>query len=960
MNSYKLIDKKQNPSLGFEAERYQLDEYGSEHIHLKNDSKELVFMVMFRTIPENSSGVAHILEHTTLCGSENYKVRDPFFMMLRRSMSTFMNAFTASDWTAYPFATQNKKDFFNLLDVYLDAVYFPILAEEDFKQEGHRLEFSKFDKSSSPLEYKGVVFNEMKGSMSNISSITWQALTKNLFPDLTYKHNSGGDPETIIELTHDYLKGFHKKFYHPSNATYFTWGDVSAKEIQNFIDKKLAQKFKRIDEAKLEIVKNQKSFNKSVSAEEPFTPVSQEQSGYQNYTAWVLGESFDIEQLLEAHLISLLLLGNSASPLYKALESNDIGKSPAQILGLEDSMRHLMFICGIEGSEKGSQDKFKKLLDKTFDDVVKNGFSQDQIDAAFYQLELNRREISSGSMPYGLQILLSMAPGALYKADPIALSNVDEALKSLKEKIKESSYLQDLVKRFFVDNQHRVDLEMVPDMELINSRESNFTKTLEKIKSSMSSREKLELVNSAKALAERQEAAPDKNLLPKLELSDVPGEVVYPAAKKLSTFGYSPIFYDQATNGLTYNSLSRKVNLSSIDEVGDLMLLTMLMGKVGSGDMDHIKLQESVAKVSGGISASTHFYFDKTMQLKGRVALSSKYLPENNDEVLDLMLKILDSSKFDDEKRIKELMFQNFMGIQQSIVENGHRFAMLSASAMHNQLGALHEISGGLSSLFKFAPFISNNEEDAKKQIQKIADLGVSLKDNANELAIISNIKPSKDQLDFIKNVNFKKDGDSAINFDFKPAFLKVAMPINTQVNFSAMSLDAPSYSPEESPKYLLLASLLRNEFLHRRVREQGGAYGGGAIYDPFAGAFKFFSYRDPRFIETFEDFSESFKWATKGDFDDEMILEAKLSVLSDIDKPASPAGEAFKDYRFNVEEKSQKIRSQYRKKIINTSREEIIEAAEQLKGQSNSCFSIINPNLEKKASEEGFQIRRI
>ena len=272
MNSYKLIDKKQNPSLGFEAERYQLDEYGSEHIHLKNDSKELVFMVMFRTIPENSSGVAHILEHTTLCGSENYKVRDPFFMMLRRSMSTFMNAFTASDWTAYPFATQNKKDFFNLLDVYLDAVYFPILAEEDFKQEGHRLEFSKFDKSSSPLEYKGVVFNEMKWSMSNISSSTWQALTKNLFPDLTYKHNSGGDPETIIELTHDYLKGFHKKFYHPSNATYLTCGDVSAKEIQNFIDKKLAQKFKRIDEAKLEIVKNQKPFNKSVSAEEPFNP----------------------------------------------------------------------------------------------------------------------------------------------------------------------------------------------------------------------------------------------------------------------------------------------------------------------------------------------------------------------------------------------------------------------------------------------------------------------------------------------------------------------------------------------------------------------------------------------------------------------------------------------------------------------------------------------------------------
>ena len=346
MYSYKLLDKKNNPSLGYEAERYLLDEYNSEHIHLKNKSKELVFMVMFRTIPENSSGVAHILEHTTLCGSEKFKVRDPFFMMLRRSMSTFMNAFTASDWTAYPFATQSKKDFYNLLDVYLDAVYFPLLEEEDFKQEGHRLEFAKFDSSSSDLEYKGVVFNEMKGSMSNITNTTWQALTRNLFPDLTYRHNSGGEPEDITSLTHDYLKNFHKKFYHPSNATYFTWGDLDAKEIQNYVNDKLAKKFKKIDEKKIEVVEKQDSFTKPVIASESFNPVSKEQSGHQNYCAWVLGESFDIDQLLEAHLISLLLMDNSSSPLYKVLESNEFSKSPAQILGLEDSMRHLVFICG--------------------------------------------------------------------------------------------------------------------------------------------------------------------------------------------------------------------------------------------------------------------------------------------------------------------------------------------------------------------------------------------------------------------------------------------------------------------------------------------------------------------------------------------------------------------------------------------------------------------------------------
>lgn len=960
MQSFKLIDKKQNPSLGFNAERYELDEYGSEHIHLKNNSKELVFMVMFRTIPESSSGVAHILEHTTLCGSENYKVRDPFFMMLRRSMSTFMNAFTASDWTAYPFATQNKKDFFNLLDVYLDAVYFPILAKEDFKQEGHRLEFSKFDKSNSPLEYKGVVFNEMKGSMSNIQSITWQALTKNLFPDLTYKHNSGGDPETILDLTHDYLKSFHKKFYHPSNATYFTWGDIDAKEIQKFIDKKIEQKFKRIESSKLEYVKQQKPFSNSVKAQEPFTPVSKEQAGYQNYAAWVLGESFNIDELLESHLLSLLLLGNSASPLYKVLESNNVGKSPAQILGLEDSMRHLMFICGIEGSEQTSQKEFVKLIDSTFAALAKDGFTQDQIDAAFYQLELSRREISSGSLPYGLQVLLSLAPGSLYKADPLALSNVDKALKDLKEKIKDKNFLTGLIKKHFVENPHRVNLEMIPDMELINNRENNFTKVLEKIKSSMSSKEKLELVNDSKALAERQEATPDKNLLPKLELSDVPNDVSYPKPKKLSTFGYSPVFYEEATNGLTYSSVSRSLKIESSDEIGDLMLLSNLLGKVGTKHSDYLKLQENISKISGGISTSTHFYLDKSDEIKGRISLSSKFLPENTNDISEIMLEILNTSSFADDKRIKELMFQNFMGLQQSIVENGHRFAMLSASAAHNKLAQIHEISGGLTSLFKFAPFISNNEDATKEQIKRISTLHEKLKDNANELAFVSNVKLTKDQINNLKNLDFNKTGDSSINFDFRKDFPKIAMPINTQVNFSAMSLDAPVFDYKESPKFLVLSSILRNEYLHRRVREQGGAYGGGATYDPFAGSFKLFSYRDPRFTETYEDFSESFKWAAKGNFDDEILLEGKLSVLSDHDKPSSPAGEAFKDYRFNIEGKEQKVRTKYRTNIIQVTKDEIVEAANLLKDQPKSLFSIVNSSLEKRAVEEGFVIKRI
>ena len=324
------------------------------------------------------------------------------------------------------------------------------------------------------------------------------------------------------------------------------------------------------------------------------------------------------------------------------------------------------------------------------------------------------------------------------------------------------------------------------------------------------------------------------------------------------------------------------------------------------------------------------------------------------------MFEILNETKFDNDKRIKELVFQNFMGLQQTIVENGHRFAMLAASSSHNKLSLMQELSSGLSSLYKFAPFVSNNEEMLKAELEKQVKFFDANKNSANELMFVSNVLLTKDEVKDIRSLNFKMEGDSKVELPFKQEFHKIAMPINTQVNFSALSMDAPIYDPKESAKYLLLSSLLRNEYLHKRVREQGGAYGGGAVYDPFSGTFKMFSYRDPRFIDTIQDFEDSLEWALKGDFSEEILLEAKLSVLSDIDKPSSPAGEAFKDYRLNLEGKSQKDRSAYRNNILEIKTDEIIEAAKSLKDRKKSVFSIINPNFEKTAQENGFQIRKI
>ena len=299
---FNLQEQKNIPLLDVNAQIYNESDFNCKHIHLESDSNEKVFMVAFRTIPEDSTGVAHILEHTALCGSKKYPVRDPFFMMIRRSLNTFMNAFTSSDWTAYPFATLNKKDFNNLLGVYLDSAFFPNLDNLDFAQEGHRLEFQEKNNPESEIEIKGVVYNEMKGAMSSITSQLWHGMSKHLYSSSTYKHNSGGDPENIIDLSHEDLVNFHQKHYHPSNATFFTFGNVDPLEIQSFIKENVLDNFSPSDE--VVAVKNEDRLDSPKVVSDFYNPQPGDENNHHIVLSWLLNESHDPIQIQETKLKS--------------------------------------------------------------------------------------------------------------------------------------------------------------------------------------------------------------------------------------------------------------------------------------------------------------------------------------------------------------------------------------------------------------------------------------------------------------------------------------------------------------------------------------------------------------------------------------------------------------------------------------------------------------------------------
>jgi len=553
-------------SLQVTVEEYRHIKTGAQHIHINADNNENVFLVALRTVPKDSTGVAHILEHTALCGSEKYPVRDPFFMMVRRSCNTFMNAFTSSDWTAYPFASQNTKDFNNLLDVYLDAVFFSKLDELDFAQEGHRLEFSEEGNAESELMYKGVVYNEMKGAMSSVSSQLWQSLCKYLFPTNTYHFNSGGDPEAIPDLSYEQLKSFYRTHYHPSNAIFMTYGDIPAFEHQAKFEAQALSRFERIDSQIR--VEDEKRHHAQVRVEEAYPLTGEEDLSNKTHVVlgWLLGKSTDLEASLKAQLLSSVLLDNSASPLQHALETTDLGSAPSPLCGLDDSQKELSFICGIEGSEVEQADAIEALIFDTLKAIEKDGVLQEHLDAALHQLELQQREVGGDSYPYGLQIIMTALSSATHRGDPIALMNLDPVLVKLREEVKDPQFIPRLVRELLLENKHQVRLVMRPDAELAKHKDAAEAAKLADIKSNMSAEEKQQVIDLAAALKERQQQQDDESILPKVGLEDIPTHMHYTPAESVHRLPESLTRYAAGTNGLyfTQGRLGRYPNAHAL------------------------------------------------------------------------------------------------------------------------------------------------------------------------------------------------------------------------------------------------------------------------------------------------------------------------------------------------------------------------------------------------------------
>ncbi len=890
-------------SLNLEYQEYRHLKTGARHIHLAADDDQNAFLVAFLTVPQDSTGVAHILEHTALCGSKRFPVRDPFFMMLRRSLNTFMNAFTASDWTAYPFASRNRKDYFNLLDVYLDAAFFPQLNELDFCQEGHRLDFAETGNSQSDLVFKGVVFNEMKGAYSSPNARLMKQFSSALFPSVTYHHDSGGDPANIPDLTWQQLRDFHALHYHPSNAVLFTYGDLPAAELQARFEERALAEFEQLDVSGFAIP-DERRYSEPQSMQGSY-PLDDEDSAGKTHVVlgWLLDRNSDMRKCMEARVLSDVLLDNSSSPLRRALETTDLGTAPSPLCGSDDDTREMTFAAGLEGTDPERADEVEALILGILEDIARDGVPESAVMAVLHQLELSQREVTGDGFPYGLQLAMRALTPALHGGDPVAALDIDQLLEELRADAEDPQFIPRLIRTQLLDNQHRIRLVMTPDAKLAASEEADEKQRLARMTAELTDAKRAQIAKLAEDLEARQSAVDDAELLPRVTLDDVPAELRMPQGTAGQIGNLPAVHYAAGTNGMVYQQLV--MDLPAIEqELSDLLpLYTMCLAEVGSAGRSYIETQAEQAAVLGGIGAriSTRSVLGDSNQLHSSLVISAKALNRNGEHMSRLIDETLNSANLREQDRIADLIAQARVRRESSIAGRGHALAMMAASAGLSASAALSDHWGGLAAVTRLKALDDSIRQDsaaAAALCDKLVALHECVSAARREWLVVS-------EADMQAEIDAATSARDFAQFDtsgvFAPAWqagrARVAWSVNAQVNYCSIAYPAVPSGHADSAAFMVLGEYLGNGFLHSAVREKGGAYGGGASYDSDSQAFRFYSYRDPRIEETFDDFRSSLNWLANETHEERLLEEAILSVISRIDKPGSPAGEAIGNY---------------------------------------------------------------
>ena len=933
LNAYEVVLTEDLPDLKSKGYLLKHKKSGARVLLMENDDENKVFTIGFRTPPSDSTGVPHIMEHSVLCGSRDFPVKDPFVELVKGSLNTFLNAMTYPDKTVYPVASCNDKDFQNLMHVYMDAVFYPNIYQHDeiFRQEGWSY---KLDEPDGKLEYNGVVYNEMKGAFSSPEGVLDRVILNSLFPDTSYAYESGGDPEEIPNLTYEQFLDFHRKYYHPSNSYIYLYGDMDMEEKLKWLDENYLCEF---DAAEVDSeICFQKPFDKMIEVEKTYSISSEETEEENTYLSYnkVIATSLD-EKLYQAfQILDYALLSAPGAPLKKALMDAGIGKD---IMGSYDNgIYQPIFSIIAKNAEPQQKEQFVQVIEDTLRKIVEDGIDRKALEAGINYHEFRFREADFGNYPKGLMYGLDLFDSWLYdEKKPFIHMQAIPTFAFLKEQIG-TRYFEDLIQKWILDNPHGSMVIVKPERGRTARMDRELDEKLQTYKAGLSPDEVEKLARDTAELIvyqESEDAREDMEKIPVLGREDISREIAPICNEERVCGGIPMVYHNVETNGIGYVTLL--FDLSGVPEE-KLPYVGMLQAVLGIIDTTHYEYGELFNEINvhtGGIGTSLELYPDvtkvKEKEFRATFEMKGKALYPKMDVLFKMMRDSLTESKLEGEKRLKEILSMLKSRLQMSFLSSGHTTAALRALSYSSPLSKFKDDTDGIGYYEAVKEIEEHFEEKKEELIANLKELAARIF-RADNLMISYTAAPEgldavEKEMETFKNGLFERtDGDEQENRCILHCVKRnEGFKTSSKVQYVARTGNFIDGGAAYSGALHILKVILSYDYLWQNIRVKGGAYGCMCNFNRIGEGY-LISYRDPNLEKTIDVYEKVTEYLRNFEADDRDMNKYIIGTISNIDRPMNPSAKGTRSMNLYMNHVTEEMIRKEREEILNAGQEEI------------------------------------
>ncbi|MEB2288948.1 MAG: insulinase family protein [Anaerolineae bacterium] len=898
LHGFALIAAREIPELNTSARLWRHLQTGAELLSLENDDENKVFGISFFTPTPDSTGLPHIMEHSVLCGSRKYPVKEPFVELLKGSLQTFVNAMTFPDKTMYPLASQNLQDFYNLIDVYLDAVFYPNITPHTLQQEGWHYEL---DDPSAPLVYKGVVFNEMKGAYSNPNDLLNQHIQESLFPDTMYREDSGGDPQVIPQLTYEQFRRYHETYYHPSNARIFFCGDDPPEERLRLADTYLKDFAPKTIEQSIAL---QPRFAAPRRVTVPFAASdSAEAAGRQAQVTvnWALTEDKSPATLLALSILSHILIGTPASPLRKVLIDSGLGEDLAGS-GLDLDLRQSTFSTGLRGTDTAQAHAIESLVISTLTDLAERGIDAEMIEASLNTTEFALRENNTGRMPRGIILGWRAMQSWLYGGDPLAALAFEAPLNAVKERLAGDPRLfESLIQSYLLDNPHRTTVILTPDLALEQRLEAEEQARLAAIRAGLSDSDLRRLADETRALKHIQETPDTPEALatiPRLALGDLDREQPRLPNEVRASAPARVLYHDLFTNGILYLDVGFDLHVLPQSLLPYAPLFGRALLEMGTAAEDYVSLARRIGRKTGGIEPDS---FSHQARADGGAVvwqfLRGKATVAQTPELLAILRDVLLTARLDNRERFRQIVLEEKAAQEAGLVPAGHRVVRSRLQAHFSEADWAAEQMGGVSYLFFLRDLARRIDadwpavQDALETLRRLlVTQGALLANVTLDAANWAGVEPQL--AGFLGALPATPVAPQPWQPDFPDGHEGLVIP--AQVNYVGKGANLYALGYKLHGSIIPITNLLQTTWLWERVRVHGGAYGGFCTFDRRSGLFSFLSYRDPNLRQTLETYDRAAGYLRDLALSDDELTKSIIGAIGALDTYLFPDAKGY------------------------------------------------------------------